>query len=76
MSISVVKHTNEALAFITLYKTMPAEVKEEVKDMIVSEAENEETSLFTALSLQSWEEDDALEENKIWEKLYNERKRV
>jgi len=74
MAIAAAKHTNEALAFITLYKAMPAEVKEEVKEMIVSEAETEEAFLFTSLSLKSWEADDDLVENKLWEKLYNERK--
>lgn len=76
MATPAIKHTNEALAFLTLYKTMPSDVKEEVKDMIVSESENEEASLFTSLSLTSWEADDDLEENKLWEKLYNERKSV
>jgi len=75
METPAIKHTNEALAFITLYKTMPAEVKDEVKEMIVSEAENEEAFLFTSLSLKSWEADD-VEENKLWEKLYNDRKGV
>jgi hypothetical protein len=76
MATLAIEHTNEALAFITLYKTMTAEVRQEVKEMIVNESENEEASLFTSLSLQSWEADDDLEENKVWEKLYNERKCV
>jgi len=76
MAIPAVKHTNEALAFITLYKAMPAEVKAEVKEMIVSDAESEDAILFTTLSLQSWEDDDDLEENKVWEKLYHEHNRV
>ena len=76
METPIIKHTNEALAFITLYKTMPAEVKDEVKELIVSEAENEEAFLFTSLSLKSWEADDDVEENKLWEKLYNDRKGV
>ena len=69
MATPAIKHTNEALAFLTLYKTMPSDVKEEVKDMIVSESENEEASLFTSLSLTSWEADDDLEENKLWGKV-------
>jgi hypothetical protein len=76
MATSAAKHTNEALAFMTLYKTMPSSVKEEVKEMIAYEAEHEEASLFTSLSLKSWETDEELEENKMWERLYNERKRV
>ncbi|HAL83821.1 MAG TPA: hypothetical protein DCO83_17580, partial [Mucilaginibacter sp.] len=55
-----VKHTNEALAFMTLYKAMPNEVKEEVKEMIVSDAENEEAFLFTSLSLNSWHADERI----------------
>ncbi len=75
MATRAVKHTNEALAFITLYKTMPAEVKEEVKQMIVNDTESEESILFTSLSLKSWgESEDELEENKVWEKLYNEQR--
>lgn len=73
MGTPAIKHTNEALAFITLYKSMPSEVKDEVKELIVSEAENEEASLFTSLSLKSWEVDDDVEENKIWENFYNSR---
>ncbi len=76
MATPAIKHTNEALAFMTLYKTMPADVKAEVKEMIVSEDENKDTALFTSLSFKSWEENDDLEENKAWEKLYNEHKRV
>ena len=30
MNTVAVKHTNEALAFITLYKTMPPDIREEV----------------------------------------------
>jgi len=74
MGTAAVKHTNEALAFMTLYKTMPIEVKEEVKEMIVNEDETEDAAMFTSLSLQSWDND--LEENKVWEKLYNENKGV
>jgi hypothetical protein len=76
MATPAIKHTNEALAFITLYKTMPARVKEEVKEMIDSEVDTEDAILFTSLSLKSWEEDSDLEENKVWEELYNERKRA
>jgi hypothetical protein len=76
MSTRVIKHTTEALAFFTLYKTMPAEVKEELKEMISTEAENEDAILFTSLSLKSWEADDDIEENKVWEKLYNDHKRI
>ena len=76
MEAPTIKHTNEALAFITLYKAMPAEVKNEVKELIVNDAENEEAFLFTSLSLKSWEADDDVEENKLWEKLYNDRKGV
>jgi len=76
MATPAIKHTNEALAFMTLYKTMPDDVKEEVKEMIVSEEENKDIALFTSLSLNSWEENDDLEENKVWEKLYNDHKRV
>lgn len=62
MATQTVKHTNEALAFITLYKTMPAVVKKEVKEMIDNDLENEDATLFTNLSLSSWDADDDLEE--------------
>ena len=74
MATPAVKHTNEALAFMTLYKTMPTKVKEEVKEMIVTEDETEDAAMYTSLSLQSW--DNNLEENKVWEKLYNDQKGV
>ena len=76
MATHAFKHTNEAIAFITLYKAMPAEVKEEVKDMIINEAENEDAAFFTSLSLKSWEAEDEPGENDVWEKLYNEHKRI
>ncbi len=77
MSFSI-KHTNEALAFITLYKTMTPDVKKEVKEMIVKEIDDEETDMLTTLSLQSWDlEDEHLEEESaIWEKFYQEQKNV
>jgi hypothetical protein len=71
---TAIKHTNEAMAFMTLYKAMPAKVKQEVKEMIDSEVEAEQAVLFTSLSLESWDIDIA--ESEVWEKLYHERKRV
>ncbi len=78
MATPVLKHTNEALALITLYNAMTPEVKKEVKEMIVNETEDEETDMFTALSFQSWdtEDDNIEEESAIWEKFYKELKNV
>ncbi|MVN22928.1 hypothetical protein [Mucilaginibacter arboris] len=71
------KHTNEALAFITLYKAMSPEIKEEVKAMIVDETNEAEALMFTTLSLQSWDlENEALEESELWENFYNQSKDV
>lgn len=75
MAIPVFKPTNEALAFMTLYKAMTAKVKEEVKQMIVDEPEAEEGLGFTAMSLHTWDlEGDGLAESQLWERFYNERK--
>lgn len=77
MEIQVFEHTNEALAFITLYKAMPSEIKKEVKEMIINEIDNEEAAVFTNFSLQSWDADNVnLEESQLWEKFYNESKNV
>lgn len=75
---SLIKHTNEALAFMTLYKTMAPDVKKEVKEMIVTEIDDEETDTLTALSFQSWDlEDEHLEDESVmWEKFYQEQKNV
>lgn len=71
METTADNYTNEALAFITLYKTMSPKIKEQVKDMIVNDIEDKETDNFTSLSLQSWDNgNDGLEESKIWGKLY------
>jgi len=72
------QHTNEALAFMTLYKTMAPEIQKEVKDMIATESENGEADMFTALSFEAWDmEDEHLEEESaIWEKFYNEQKSI
>lgn len=76
MDTPAFKHTDEALAFITLYKTMTSEIKKEVKEMIINETEDESTK-FTKLSLQSWDaENEDLDESKLWEKFYNESKNV
>lgn len=41
MAPYILKYTKEALAFITLYRTMRPEVKEEIREMISKEkAEN------------------------------------
>lgn len=78
METTAFKHTNEALAFMTLYKTMAPEIQKEVKDMIVLETEDEERDMFTALSFEAWnKEDEHLEEESaMWEKFYNEQKSV
>ncbi|MEX8546738.1 MAG: hypothetical protein V5804_03975 [Mucilaginibacter sp.] len=75
MAIPAFKPTNEALAFMTLYKAMTPQVKEEVKQMIVDESDAEEGSEFTSLSFQNWDlEGDGLAESQLWERFYNERK--
>jgi len=78
MATPVLKHSNEALAFMTLYNAMTSEVKKEVKEMIVKETDDEETGMFTALSFQSWnaEDDNIEEESAIWERFYKELKNV
>ena len=74
MATPAFKPTNEALAFMTLYKTMTPQIKEEVKQMIVDESEVEELK-FTSLSLQTWDlEGDGLAESQLWERFYDERK--
>jgi len=71
------KHTNEALAFMTLFKSMRPEIKEEVKEMIVHELENTDSEIFTSLSFQAWDaEDDAIKESEVWEKYYHERRKI
>ena len=75
METTAFKPTNEALAFITLYKAMTPQVKEEVKQMIVGESDAEESSMFTWMSLQTWDlEGDGSAESQLWEKFYDERK--
>ncbi len=78
METTAFKHTNEALAFMTLYKTMAPEIQKEVKDMIVLETEDEEIDMFTALSFEAWdmENEHLEEESAMWEKFYNEQKSV
>lgn len=78
MAPYAVRYTNEALAFITLYRTMRPEVKEEVRDMIIRETAENETDQLTSLSFQAWDENTAavVEESKVWEKFYNNRKHV
>jgi len=77
MNTVAVKHSNEALAFITLYKTMPPDVKQEVKVMIENETENEEAAIFTTMSFQSWDaEEDVTSESELWEKFSNNQKDV
>jgi hypothetical protein len=78
MTAYALKYTNEALAFITLYRTMRPEVKEEVRDMIIKETADNETDLLTSLSFQAWDEDTAaaIEESNVWEKFYNNHKHV
>lgn len=75
MATPAFKPTNEALAFMTLYKAMTPKVKEEVKQLIVDESETKEELDFMSLSLQTWNlEGDGLAENQLWERFYNERK--
>ena len=77
MATASVKHTNEAIAFFTLYKSMNKEIKEEVKELIINEGEDEEAKLFTSLALNVWDADnDGLEQSDFWEKTYNERKGI
>ncbi len=78
MEIQPSKYTNEALAFITLYKTMAPEIQKEVKKLIITELEDEEVNQFTALSFEAWdaENNQLEEENAIWEKFCNEQKGV
>jgi hypothetical protein len=77
MGARALKHTNEAMAFITLFKTMRPEIKEEVRQMIADESEDSEIEKFTTISLQSWDmDDDGANESNIWEKFYNERKKL
>ena len=73
-----IEYTNEALAFITLYRTMRPEVKEEVREMISKEKAENEIDQLTSLSFQAWDEDTkaVIEESRVWEKFYNNRKNV
>ncbi|RYE09029.1 MAG: hypothetical protein EOP44_02520 [Sphingobacteriaceae bacterium] len=77
MEAQSAKYTNEALAFMTLYKTMAPEVQKEVKALIETENE-EDTDLLTAISFEAWdiENDKSEEESAIWEKFLNEQKGV
>ncbi len=56
---------------------MTSEIKKEVKEMIITENDDDENAMFTNLSLQSWDaENEDLDESKLWEKFYNESKNV
>ena len=78
MAPNTLEYTDEALAFITLYKTMSPEVKEEVREMITKERTVNEIDQLTSLSFQARDEDTkaVVEESKVWEKFYNNRKNV
>jgi hypothetical protein len=73
-----VKHSKEALAFWTLFKTMQPEIKKEVRDMIVHEAtlgDNYEltTDMMTAISLDSFREIWDAPENEHWDDFIKDR---
>ncbi len=78
MASQAIKHSNQALAFMALYKTMAPQVQKEVKEMIEIITENQEADLFTTLAFQAWdmENDQSEQENAIWEKHYKEPKGV
>lgn len=72
MEVPINKPTDEALAFITLYKAMNPKIKKEVKEMIINDFDDQ--AAFTYLSLQSWDsETEGLDQSKLWEQFYNER---
>ena len=65
------KHSKEALAFWTLYKSMKPEVEQEVRDMIISDAAKAGNTDFTAdmmtdLSLQSFAEFWESQQDEKW----------
>lgn len=75
MQVPVDKPTDEALAFITLYKAMNPKIKKEVKEMIINDFDNQ--GAFTYLSLQSWDsETEGLDQSKLWEQFYNKPRNV
>jgi hypothetical protein len=73
-----IKHTKEALAFWTLFKSMKPEIKNEVRDMIIHEtsltADGEFTSdLMTQISLDSFQEIWDSPENEPWDDFIKDR---
>jgi hypothetical protein len=75
MAVPAYKHTNEALAFITLYKAMRPEIKEEVKEMIVQEVDENElsTDMMTAISLDTFKDIWDAKENDQWDDFIKKR---
>lgn len=56
---------------------MNREIKKEMKEMIVNGTDDQKESLFTDLSLQSWDLDaEGLSQSKLWEEFYNKTRHV
>ncbi|HEY5325525.1 MAG TPA: hypothetical protein VIJ27_00865 [Mucilaginibacter sp.] len=72
-----IKHSKEALAFWTLFKTMKPEVKKEVRDMIIDETASGvyeiTTDMMTAISLDSFQEIWDAPENEHWDDFIKDR---
>ena len=76
MQALTVKHSEEALAFWTLFKTMTPEVKEEVYKILTEEANiNDEvtTDMMTAMSLDSFQQVWDSPENEHWDNFIKDR---
>ncbi len=81
MQASTVKHSDEALAFWTLFKSMKPEIKIEVYKMLIDEADiiagDEVTAdMMTAISSDSFQRVWDAPENEHWDNFIKDRLNV
>ena len=67
MATQTLKHSKEALAFLTLFKAMKPEIKNEVRDIINREEEEIATETLTMASMDSFRELWDTPENEPWD---------
>lgn len=75
MGVQTIKPAKEALAFLTLFKSMRQDIKDQVKELILKDSEKEEitTEVLTLASMESFKEIWDTPENDHWDKFIKDR---
>ena len=80
MTALALRHSDEAIALLTLFKAMKPEVKEEVRELIVNEQETAEdevtTDMMTAVSMDAFGDIWDAPENDHWDEFIKKRLNV